>query len=501
MALSLSENEYKSIRSLIEAQNIERAFEEIKAAQAGKTKLSGYALLSMGHIYLELALPVKASKNFEKVLFSSTSLAAEARAGLSLSQSSLGNFIEATALANEALSIQPDLIDAKIAYAIAAENKLKPEEIEKIFRSAMATSSNSTFAGRKYAELLIRNNRIKKAEEILEATLVKNNIDAPSLALYSEIAWLRGDIETAIRYRTQAENAYRVAGNTIKADEMVAWLNIQALPSITKLEEVKEVPKRETLEPKVDDVKDNLPTIKQPSNVANVPNRPLFKPLETPEDMPIDIEKEFNTGSGTILGNGHIILTNRHVVENNSHIIVRNGIGETRIGESFYVSETDDLAVIKLSEPFPIDYAVSISDFASAEAGAEVFAMGYPMALKLGMYHPSITEGIITNPKGFGEEAGTFQMSAQINPGNSGGPIFNNRGQIVGVATGGLDKKIFFEEDGFIPNDVNYGVSTERVITFLEQRMPKSFPNPQTYDAQTIYKYMRSAVVLIVGQK
>ena len=148
MALSLGENKYKSIRSLIESQNIERAFEEIKAAQAGKTKLSGYALLSMGHIYLELALPVKASKNFEKVLFSSTSLAAEAKAGLSLSQSSLGNFIEATALANEALSIQPDLIDAKIAYAIAAENKLNSEEIEKIFRSAMATSSNSTFAGR-----------------------------------------------------------------------------------------------------------------------------------------------------------------------------------------------------------------------------------------------------------------------------------------------------------------------------------------------------------------
>ena len=65
IALFLGENKYKSIRSLIESQNIERAFEEIKAAQA-KTKLSGYALLSMGHIYLELALPVKASKNFEK---------------------------------------------------------------------------------------------------------------------------------------------------------------------------------------------------------------------------------------------------------------------------------------------------------------------------------------------------------------------------------------------------------------------------------------------------
>ena len=501
MALALGEPEYKSIRSLIEAQNIERAFEEIKAAQSGKSKLSAYTLLSLGHIYLELALPVKASSNFEKVLFSSTTLDAEAKAGLSLSQSSRGNFIEAATLANEALSIQPDLIDAKIAYAIAAENTLNSEEIDKVFRSAMVASRNSTFAGRKYAELLIRNNRIKKAEDILKETLIKNSIDAPSLALYSEIAWLRGDIETAIRYRTEAENAYRVAGNTIKADEMVAWLNFEALPSISKVEEVKEVPKPEVLEPEIVDKEETPPTIEQPSNVANVPNRPLFEPLETPEDIPIDIEKQFVTGSGTILGNGNIILTNRHVVEDINYLVVRNGIGETRIGESFVVSETDDLAVIKLSEPFPSDYAFSIADFALAEAGAEVFVMGYPMAMTLGMYHPSITEGIITNPKGFGEEAGTFQMSAQINPGNSGGPIFNTKGQIVGVATGGLDKKIFFEEDGFIPNDVNYGVTTERVISFLEQPIPASFSKPQTYDAQTIYKYMRSAVVFIVGQE
>ena len=501
LAAALGKQEYKNIRSLIEEQNIERAFEEVKIAQAGKSKLSGYALLSLGHIYLELSLPNKASDNFEKVLFASTILDAEAKAGLSLSQSSRGNFIKAKALANEALIAQPDLIDAKIAYAIAAENEIDDDEIDNLFRSAMRASRSSTFAGRKYVELLIRNNRIKKAEEILKETLIKNSIDAPSLALYSEISWLKGEIETSIRYRTEAENAYRNAGNNIKADEMVAWLNIEAMPSVKQIEENKKVPKPEEMEVEATIVPDAAPAQIEPAEITRVPNRPLFEPLETPEDIPIDPEKGFYTGSGTILGNGHIVLTNQHVVEGVNYVVVRNGLGETRIGESFVTSETDDLAIIKLSEPFPSDYSFSIADFAPAQAGEEVYAMGYPMAMTLGMFHPSITEGIVTNPRGFGEEAGTFQMSAQINPGNSGGPIFNNQGQIVGVATGGLNKKIFFEEDGFIPNDVNYGVTTERVISFLEQPIPASLSTPQTYNAQTIYKYMRSAVVFIVGQE
>ena len=105
---------------------------------------------------------------------------------------------------------------------------------------------------------------------------------------------------------------------------MVAWLNFEALPSISKVEEVKEVPKPEVLEPEIVDKEESPPTIEQPSNVANVPNRPLFEPLETPEDIPIDIEKQFVTGSGTILGNGNIILTNRHVVEDINYLVVRN---------------------------------------------------------------------------------------------------------------------------------------------------------------------------------
>ena len=502
---AISDAEYSSIKNYIEQQNIEMAFSELKKAQAGNSKLTGKALLSLGQIYLELEQPSKSFDYYEKVLFASTELDAEARAGMSLASIRLGNIQKAKQYSTEALNINPDLVLGKVAYALAHQDDLSKEEIAKIFESSIAASGRSTFAGRKYVELLLRKNQIVQAEKVLREILIKNQSDAPSLALYSEIFWVRGDTNNAIKFRTDAEAAYRNAGNNIKADEMVAWLNFEALPSAKAIEQKKVVPELK-IESESEEKSEAQPvsnnTVITSSDDANLaPNRELFEPRSKPQDMPLDLDKGFFTGSGSILANGHLILTNKHVVEDVDYIVVRNGLGETRIAESFVVSETDDLALIKLTQPFPAAYSLSLSDFQQAQTGQDVFVMGYPMAFTLGMFHPSITAGIVTNEAGFGETSGEFQISAVVNPGNSGGPIFNKLGHVIGVATGGIDKKFVLEEDGFIPDGVNYGVSTDRILDFLEQDSQGVANNAYTYDAASLYKYMRSAVVFIVGQK
>ena len=508
-SFAITEADFENISGLVEQQNIEGAFNSLKSAQAGNDKLSGYALLSLGKIYLELGKPSKSLGYFEKALFASTELDAEAKAGMALAEIQLGNIRNARLLSEEALEINPDLVDGKIAYGISFEAKLSNQNLEKIFAEAMLASARSTYAGRKYAELLLRQNRISEAEEVLKKTLIKNNIDAPSLALYSEIFWLRGELEKAISYRTEAESAYREAGNIIKADEMVAWLNLEAVPAITQLASPGDIPELsgQNTDGYSDVEKEGNQTFEtQPANsptlpILTLPERQLFQPLSEPEDMPVDVDKGFFTGSGIILANGHLILTNKHVVEDVDYIVVRNGLGETKVAESFVVSETDDLAIIKLEKPFREDYSLRLSDFEDANTGEEIFVIGYPMAFTLGMFHPSITQGIVTNEAGFGETEGEFQISATVNPGNSGGPIFNKNGKVVGIATGGIDKKIVLDEDGYIPDGVNFGVSTSRVMSFLEQDQPKDEAQEFIYDAETLYQYMRSAVVFIVGQQ
>ena len=125
--------EYQDIIEAVEQQNIEKAFDKLKASQSGQSKLSPYSLLALGKIYLELSQPAKSFEYFEKVLFSSTELDAEAKAGMSMASLRLGNITKAKKFSNEALNTNPDLIEGKIAYALAYESNLNDKELEKDF--------------------------------------------------------------------------------------------------------------------------------------------------------------------------------------------------------------------------------------------------------------------------------------------------------------------------------------------------------------------------------
>ena len=180
---------------------------------------------------------------------------------------------------------------------------------------------------------------------------------------------------------------------------------------------------------------------------------------------------------------------------------VRNGLGEVRDAEEVFMAEEDDLAIIVLAEPFAKAYSFETSEFENAEVGSDVFVLGYPMSAIFGSFHPTITSGIVSNPYGFAEQQGEFQMTTKINPGNSGGPIFNEYGKIVGVATARLDKAGIFQDEGIIADSISIGVTSERAIKFLNQpKVSKASSGDYKYTASELYKYMRSGVVLIVGQ-
>ena len=158
------------------------------------------------------------------------------------------------------------------------------------------------------------------------------------------------------------------------------------------------------------------------------------------------------------------------------------------------------MAILELDEAYPKAYSLGVGDFVPAETGSEVFVMGYPMSSIFGTFHPTITAGIVSNPLGFGGTEGEFQMTAKINPGNSGGPIFNTNGQIVGIATGKLNKTQILEEDGFIPEDISFGVTSQRALEFMNRPISVTASEPYQYNTEQLYKYMRSAIVFIVGQ-
>ncbi|MCC6826909.1 MAG: Do family serine endopeptidase [Novosphingobium sp.] len=142
------------------------------------------------------------------------------------------------------------------------------------------------------------------------------------------------------------------------------------------------------------------------------------------------------------LGSGFIISADGYVVTNN-HVIVADGQGEV---ESITVTMPDgneypakligrdaasDLAVLKISaaKPFPF---VKFGDSRSARVGDWVIAIGNPFGLG-----GTVTSGIISavyRNTGSGSAYDRYlQTDASINRGNSGGPMFDMKGQVIGI--------------------------------------------------------------------
>ena len=505
----LQRDKVEDIQMLIENQNIERAFDKLKTLQRGKTKLSADVQMLMGMIYLELEKPFKAKSYFEKILFSSTEMDDVANAGMARANLMLGNLSEARSLAEKAMQANPDAVNNKLALAAVMSEQLVYSRSEELFKSAMRASRNSSLAGRSFASALIRRNKITDAEKILKETLIKQGKDGPTMALFSELEWEKGNFEYAAELRIEAERLYREAGNSIRADEMLAWLNIEALPTLKKIQEPRKKPQpkmeAEPIAIPMDEATPSTeaepkPKIAVDGGARPLPPRQAFGPRAEPEGIMIDEDKEVFTGSGVVLKGGDWVLTNKHVVEDTEYLIVRNGLGEVRNVKEVFLAENDDLAILVLDEPYPKGYSLGVKDFVTAETGSEVFVMGYPMSSIFGTFHPTITAGIVSNPLGFGGMEGEFQMTAKINPGNSGGPIFNKNGQIVGIATGKLNKTQILEEDGFIPEDISFGVTSQRALEFINRPISGAASEPYQYSTEQLYKYMRSAIVFIVGQ-
>lgn len=137
-------------------------------------------------------------------------------------------------------------------------------------------------------------------------------------------------------------------------------------------------------------------------------------------------------GSGFIIHSSGYIVTNNHVVEGATEIKVtlatKQEFDATLVGRD----PKTDLALIKVKSPEPLPI-VPFGQSDSLEVGEWVLAIGNPF----GLGH-TVTSGIVS-AKGRIIGAGPYddfiQTDASINPGNSGGPLFNMRGQVIGINT------------------------------------------------------------------
>jgi serine protease Do len=176
-------------------------------------------------------------------------------------------------------------------------------------------------------------------------------------------------------------------------------------------------------------------------------------------------------GSGFIINEDGFLITNFHVIEGETQISVevylqkdgqldRKSYKDVKI---IAMNKFEDMALLKIDDKdapkFP---RVLLGDSDALAVGEKVFAIGSPLGLER-----TVTEGILSTKTRQLQGELYLQTTTQINPGNSGGPLFNMRGEVVGIT----NMKITFGEG------LGFAIPISAVKYFLDHRDAFAYSN------------------------
>ncbi len=168
-----------------------------------------------------------------------------------------------------------------------------------------------------------------------------------------------------------------------------------------------------------------------------------------------------SSGSGFAINSNGVIVTNHHVISDANSINVRGINGDfSKVYKAKVLvdDKNNDLAIIKIDDNSftsirAIPYVISNK---SNDVGCSIYCLGYPLRATMGD-EVKLTNGIISSKSGFQGDVTTYQITAPIQPGNSGGPLFDDKGNLIGI----VNAKHLGAEN------VSYAIKTPYLINLL----------------------------------
>lgn len=206
------------------------------------------------------------------------------------------------------------------------------------------------------------------------------------------------------------------------------------------------------------------------STAKDLPTLPPKELSKTLGPAVIKVSTPSGLGSGVIISPDGYAITNAHVIQGERSLratvwfrqpdgsLKRADIEDVEIEA---VNNALDLALIKLKHPDGKPFEVApVEGDEGIEAGQRVFAIGNPLGLER-----TLTEGVVSVPAMQMEGRTYIQTDTPINPGNSGGPLFNLRGEVVGIT----NMKVTRGEN------VGFAIPTRYVKDFVRHREAFAF--------------------------
>jgi tetratricopeptide (TPR) repeat protein len=137
---------------------------------------------------------------------------------------------------------------------------------------------------------------------------------------------------------------------------------------------------------------------------------------------------EISQGSGFITKSDGVVVTNLHVINKATQIKVKVGDKMFPVENIIYADKKNDLVALKIkAKDLP---SVSINYVQNVTVGEKIYVISSPRGLE-----NTISEGLVSGMRGERLGLKLLQITAPISPGSSGSPVFNEKGEVIGVAT------------------------------------------------------------------
>jgi serine protease Do len=178
------------------------------------------------------------------------------------------------------------------------------------------------------------------------------------------------------------------------------------------------------------DMAQTLPDIVAPLLKSVVNISVLKHPGSDPNDAPNQVTPDRALGSGFVITADGYIVTNQHVIEGGYDVSVSFADGSTFPAKVVATNERPDIALLKIEAGKPLPF-VAFGDSDALKIGQTVLAIGNPLGLS-----SSVSAGIVSALNRDIDQTmidDFVQTDAAINHGNSGGPLFNLKGEVIGV--------------------------------------------------------------------
>ncbi len=216
-------------------------------------------------------------------------------------------------------------------------------------------------------------------------------------------------------------------------------------------------------------------------SVTPPPERSVRELVNQLGDAVVQVRTPGGLGSGFFLSEDGYLVTNFHVIEGETQISIevyhqRNGPLERRSYKQVRIiamNKFQDLALLKIEDKDAPKFSfVPLADVDNLAVGERVFAIGSPLGLER-----TVTEGIVSTKTRQMQGELYLQTTTQINPGNSGGPLFNLRGEVLGVT----NMKIAFGEG------IGFAIPADTLKRFLKNRDAYAYDHDNPGNA---YRYL-----------